>query len=82
MRSGINNVMMASLSLQLAQWNWNTCADTRYFMWDGKTLAASTVVSHHVDLEQLLLIAIRDVELSIKCRWADEMWNTLELWLG
>ena len=36
MRSGINNVMMASLSLQLAQWNWNTCADTRYFMWDGK----------------------------------------------
>jgi len=65
MRSGINNVMMASLSLQLAQWNWNPGADTRYLMGDGKTLATSTVVSHHVDLEQPLLIVIRDVDWRI-----------------
>jgi len=31
-------------------------------MGDGKTLATSTVVSHHVDLEQPLLIVIRDVD--------------------
>ena len=31
-------------------------------MGDGKTLATSTVVSHQIDLEQSLLIAIRDVE--------------------
>jgi len=62
MRSSINSVMMASLSLQLAQWNWNTCADACFLMGDGKTLATSTVVSHHVDLEQLLLIEIRDVK--------------------
>jgi len=30
-------------------------------MGDGKTLATSTVVSHHVDLEQPMLIEIRDV---------------------
>jgi hypothetical protein len=66
MRSGINNVMMASLSLQLAQWNWNRGADTPDLMGDGKTLATSTVVSHHVDLEQPLLIVIRDVDLT-KC---------------
>ena len=44
---------MASLSLQLAQWNWITRADAGYLMGDGKTLATSTVVSYHVDLEQL-----------------------------
>jgi len=56
--------MMASLSLQLAQWNWIAGADTCLSMGDGKTLATSTVVSHHVDLEQSLLIEIRDVELT------------------
>jgi len=64
MRSGINNVMMASLSLQLAQWNWFPGADTWCLMGDGKTLATSTVVSHHVDLEQSLLIVIRDVDMT------------------
>jgi hypothetical protein len=52
MWSGINNVTMASLSLQLAQWNWIARADAGYLMGDGKTLATSTVVCHHVNLEQ------------------------------
>jgi len=43
MWSGINNVTMASLSLQLAQWNWITRADARYLQWDGKTLCSFTV---------------------------------------
>jgi len=62
MWSGINNETMASLSLQLAQWNCNVRADTYSLMGDKKTLAASTVVSHHVNLEQPLLIVIRYVE--------------------
>jgi len=52
MWSGINNLTMASLSLQLAQWNWITRADAGCLMGDGKTLATSTVVSYYVDLEQ------------------------------
>ena len=43
---------MASLSLQLAQWNYIARADAGAQMGDGKTLATSTVVSHHVNLEQ------------------------------
>jgi len=65
MWSGINNVTMASLSLQFAQWNWITRADAGYLMGDGKTLATSTVVSYHVDLEQPLLIVNRDVDWRI-----------------
>ena len=33
MRSGMNNKMMASLSLQLAQWNWITRADAWCAWW-------------------------------------------------
>jgi len=62
MWSSIKSVTMASLSRQLAQWNWIPRADAWYLVGDGKTLATSTVVSYHVDLEQSLLIVIRDVE--------------------
>jgi hypothetical protein len=62
MWSGINNVTMASLSLQLAQWNWITREDAGYLQWDGKTLCSFTVVSYHIDLQQLWLIVIRKVE--------------------
>jgi len=62
MWSGINNVTMASLSLQLAQWNWITRADAGYHQGDGKTLCSFTVVSYHIDLEQPWLIVIRDVD--------------------
>jgi hypothetical protein len=62
MWSGINNVTMASLSLQLAQWNWITRADAGCLQGDGKTLCSFTVVSYHIDLEQLLLIVIREVD--------------------
>ena len=53
---------MVSLSLQLAQWNWITRADAGYLQVDGKTLCSFTVVSYHVDLEQLKLIVNRDVD--------------------
>jgi hypothetical protein len=62
MWSGINNVTMASLSLQLAQWNWITRADAGYLQVDGKTLCSFTVVSYHIDLKQLWLIVIREVD--------------------
>ena len=62
MWSCINNVTKVSLSLQLAQWNWIIRADADYLQWDGKTLAACTVVSYHTDLEQLRLIVIRHVD--------------------
>ena len=62
MWSGINSVTMVSLSLQLAQWNWITRADAGYLQVDGKTLCSFTVVSYHVDLEQLKLIVNRDVD--------------------
>jgi hypothetical protein len=62
MWSGINNVTMASLSLQLAQWNWITRADASYLQGDGKTLCSFTVVSYHIDLKQFQLIVIREVE--------------------
>jgi len=63
MWSGINNVTMVSLSLQLAQWNWITRADARYHQGDGKTLCSFTVISYHMNLEQLLLIVNRYVEV-------------------
>jgi hypothetical protein len=50
---------MASLSLQLAQWNWITRADAGCLQRDGKTLCSFTVVSYYIDLEQLWLIVIR-----------------------
>ena len=53
---------MVTLSLQLAQWNWITRADAGYLQVDGKTLCSFTVVSYHVDLEQLKLIVNRDVD--------------------
>jgi len=59
MWSGINNVTMASLSLQLAQWNWITRADARCLQGDGKTLCSFTVVSYHIDLEQPILLVNR-----------------------
>jgi len=62
MWSGINNVTMVSLSLQLAQWNWITRADARYLQGDGKTLCSFTVVSYHMNLEQSRLIVNRFVE--------------------
>lgn len=62
MWSGINNLTMASLSLQLAQWNWITRADARYLQGDGKTLCSFTVVSYHMNLEQSRLIVNRFVE--------------------
>ena len=62
MWSGINNLTMASLSLQLAQWNWITRADAGYLQGDGKTLCSFTVVSYHIDLQQLWLIVIREVD--------------------
>jgi len=65
MGSGINNVTMVSLSLQLAQWNWITRADARYLQGDGKTLCSFTVVSYHVNLEQPFLIENRDVDRQI-----------------
>lgn len=65
MWSGINNVTMASLSLQLAQWNWITRADAGYLQGDGKTLCSFTVVSYHTDLEQLFSLEIRDVDRQI-----------------
>ena len=61
MWSGINNVTMVSLSLQLAQWNWITRADAGYLQVDGKTLCSFTVVSYHIDLQQPRLIVIREV---------------------
>jgi hypothetical protein len=60
MWSGINNVTMASLSLQLAQWNWISRADAAYLQWDGKTLCSFTVISYNIDLEQAWLIVIRE----------------------
>jgi len=51
---------MASLSLQLAQWNWISRADAAYLQWDGKTLCSFTVVSYNIDLEQAWLIVIRE----------------------
>jgi hypothetical protein len=62
MWSSINNVTMASLSLQLAQWNWITRADAGYLQRDGKTLCSFTVVSYHIDLQQFWLIVIREVD--------------------
>lgn len=62
MWSGINNVTMVSLSLQLAQWNWITRADARYLQGDGKTLCSFTVVSYHMNLEQPFSIENREVE--------------------
>jgi len=62
MWSGINNVTMVSLSLQLAQWNWTTRADARCLQGDGKTLCSFTVVSYHIYLEQSLLIVNRHVD--------------------
>jgi len=53
---------MASLSLQLAQWNWITRADACYLQGDGKTLCSFTVVSYHMNLEQSYLIVNREVE--------------------
>ena len=59
MWSGINNIMKASLSQQLAQWNWITGADASCFEGTGRPYAASTVVSYHADLEQFIWIEIR-----------------------
>jgi len=65
MWSGINNVTMASLSLQLAQWNWITRADACCLQGDGKTLCSFTVVSYHMNLEQSYLIENREVDRHI-----------------
>ena len=48
----INSWTMASLSLQLAQWNWISREDAVYLIIDGKTLCSFTVVSNNVYLEQ------------------------------
>ncbi len=56
MWSGINNVTMASLSLQLAQWNWIAGADARYLQGDGKTLCSFTVVSYHNEYNFFLIV--------------------------
>jgi len=62
MWSGINNVTMVPLSLQVAQWNWIVSADAHYLRGDGKTLCSFTVFSYHINLQQGWLIVIRDVD--------------------
>ena len=52
---------MASLSLQLAQWNWIIRADADCLQVDGKTLCSFTVVSYYIDLQQPKLLEIRIV---------------------